>query len=933
MWRPTMSEGPLPDDEVLPERAEVDSVDAERALANVSAGLFGTAEARPQFGRFTLLEQVGAGAMGRVYSAFDPELDRKVAIKVLRAQLDESQQRARARMRREARALAKLTHPNVATVYEVGQVGERVFIAMEFVDGRPLDVWMESRAPWREVVSVFRDAGAGLAAAHAAGIVHRDFKPGNVMLGDDGRVVVLDFGLAAPDAITPTEETDGDDSMDSPLERLTATQAVVGTPAYMAPEQHRGESASANSDQFAFCVSLFEALYGTRPFAGRTRASVLTAIEAGEIVTQVPMGSGVSPRLRRVLARGLSARPDDRYPSMEALLADLDLRRVARRRAAIVGAIGGIAALSAAYGFGAQRTPAVAPVVCALPGTLRDELWDEPHRGRVEAAYAADAREHVRVMADSVLTDIDGWAEHWSQERAAACQATRVRGEQSEALLQVRLRCYDAAAIRLRSLADVLARSDDDRPSAPVLVPTLPALTLCKDTQWLERNSQLPAGQDGPARLVALEEAAAAAMLAYRAGRLGPARTMYEEVLQEAKALQHEPSEADALFGLARVDHAEGNLEEAEAGLTESMTKWLASGDEFRATEAALELMGYANTAGSDPAARKRWTKLAEGLLAKLGSPPELEARLEMRVASALENEGDSETALEHARRGLALYEELYGERHPSVAAALEHIGGLLQQLGRAEEGLPYVERSLAIEVDLWGPDHPRVAGSRDNLGIVYGSLGRAEDAAHQLETALSSLEAIYGSDSFELAVALTNLGEVRMMQDRPADTLALNERAGRLREKAYGPDHPELAYNLSNGAGALIRLERYAEAEVRLRRALAIRKASRGADHPLVGLVQFNLGAALAGKGDHPGATEALSDAERIWGAQLGEGHPNTAAARVNLGQAQVNAGQRKEGLAKMRAGVDGMVAALGAEHPDVAEARAQLAESEAAK
>ncbi len=933
MWRPAMSEGPLSDDEVLPERAEVDSVDAERALANVSAGLFGTAEARPQFGRFTLLEQVGAGAMGRVYSAFDPELDRKVAIKVLRAQLDESQQRARARMRREARALAKLTHPNVATVYEVGQVGERVFIAMEFVDGRPLDVWMESRAPWREVVSVFRDAGAGLAAAHAAGIVHRDFKPGNVMLGDDGRVVVLDFGLAAPDAITPTEETDGDDSMDSPLERLTATRAVVGTPAYMAPEQHRGESASANSDQFAFCVSLFEALYGTRPFAGRTRASVLSAIEGGEIVTQVPMGSGVSPRLRRVLARGLSARPDDRYPSMEALLADLDLRRVVQRRAGIIGAVGVLAALGGAYGFGAQRTPAMVPVQCDPAEMLRDELWDGPHRGRVKTAYAADAREHVRAMAESVLSEIDEWADHWSQERAAACQATRVRGEQSEALLQVRLRCYDAAAIRLRALADVLAESDDDRPSAPVLVPTLPALTLCKDTEWLERNSQLPAGQDGPARLVALEEAVAAAMLAYRAGRLGSARTMYAAAIKEAQALQHEPSEASALFGLARIDHAEGKIELAETGLMESMTKWLASGDEYRATEAALELMGYAETEGSNPAARKRWTKLAEGMVAKLGSPPELQGRLEMRLASSLEEEGDPQTALEHAKRGLAHYEGFYGDRDPSVAEAHEHVGGLLQQLGRAEDGLPHVERSLAIEIDLWGPEHPRVAASRDNLAIVYGSLGRAEDAAHQLETALTTLEAIYGSDSFELAGVLTNLGEARMMQDRPLDTLALNERAGRLREKAYGPDHGEVARNLSNGAAALIRLKRYAEAEAQLRRALKIQTASRGANHPIVGLVQFNLGAASAGKGDHAAAAEALSDAERIWGAALGEGHPNTAAARVNLGDAWVKAGERKKGLAKMRAGVDGMVEALGEEHPDVAEARAQLAESEAAK
>ncbi len=926
-----MSEDSRPDDDAVPEPAEVDSVDAARALAKVSAGLFGTADDGAQFGRFSLLEQVGAGAMGTVYAAFDPELDRKIAIKLLKGELDESQQRARARMRREARALAKLNHRNVASVYEVGQVDERVFIAMEFVDGQPLDAWMEERPPWREVVSVFRDAGAGLAAAHAAGIVHRDFKPGNVMLGTDGRVVVLDFGLAAPYASTPTEETD-DGSLSSPVERLTATRAVVGTPAYMAPEQHRGEQATTHSDQFAFCISLFEALYGTRPFAGRTRAAVLSAIEEGRIVTELPTGSRVASRLGRVLRRGLSARPEDRYPSMADLLAELDLRRVARRRAAIIGVLGGVVALGGAYGVGAQQTPAGTPVGCVEPETLRAELWDEPYRGRVADAYAADTRAHVRAMAEPVLSDVDRWAQRWSEERVAACRATRERGEQSESLLQLRLRCYDAAAIRLRVLADVLVESDADRATAPVLVPTLPGLAVCRDTEWLEDNSQLPAGVDGPARLSALEESAATARLEYFAGRLGPARAMYEAALAEAKAIRHEPSEAKALFGLARIDHAEGKLAQAEAGLTEAMTKWLASGDEFMAADAALELMSYASADGSDPAERRRWAKVAEGLITKIGSPPELQARLEMRLASSLEKEGDPETALEHARRGLSLYEGISGERHPNVADAHEHVGNLLQQLGRAEEGLPHVEKGLAIEIGLWGPKHPRVAGSRDNLGIVYGSLGRAEDAAHQLELALSCLEEIYGMDSPKLAVPLTNLGEARMMQDRPADTLALNERAGRLNEQTYGADHPEVAYNLNNGAGALIRLERYAEAESRLRRALSIRQSKLGADHPLVGEVHFNLGAAMSGQNDHAGAAKALSEAERIWSTQLGKGHPNTAAARVNLGEAQVAAGQREQGLATMRAGVDGLAAAFGAEHPDVAEAKAQLAAAEAA-
>ncbi|MCR9165363.1 MAG: tetratricopeptide repeat protein [bacterium] len=925
-----MSDDPSSDDARIPERAPVDSVDAARALAKVSANLLGAADSEAKFGRFTLLEQVGAGAMGTVYAALDPELDRRIAIKLLKSELDESQPRARARMRREARALAKLNHPNVASVYEVGQVDERAFIAMEFVDGRALDVWMEDRPPWREVVSVFCQAGRGLAAAHDAGSVHRDFKPGNVMLGADGRVVVLDFGLAAPYAATETQET-ADESLDSPIDRLTATRAVVGTPAYMAPEQHRGEQATTLSDQFAFCVSLFEALHGTRPFKGRTRASVLEAIEEGRIVTESPTGSRVAPRLNRVLRRGLSARPEDRFSSMHALLAELDLRRASRRRVAMVGVLGGSVALAIAYGVGAQHSPVDSPAECIDSELLRAELWDRPYRGQVQEAYAGDARPHVRAMADSVVDDIDGWAQRWSDARASACRATRERGEQSEALLQLRMRCYESAAVRLRVLATALTQSDDDRAGAPALVPTLPNLALCSDTEWLIDNPQLPAGEDGAARLALLEETLAKARLEYFAGRLDPARAMYEGALAEAKALQHEPSEAAALFGLARIDGAKGDRARAEARLTEAMTKWLASGDEFMAADAALELMEYASADRSDPAERRRWAKVAEGLITKIGSPPELEARLQMHLAAALEKEGDPQTALEHAERGLSLYEGISGERHPNVADAYQHVGNLLQQLGRAEEGLPLVEKGLAIEIDLWGEQHPRVAASRDNLGILYGSLGRAEEAAHQFETALASLEEIYGMDSPKLAVALSNLGEARMMQDRPADTLALNERAGRLNERAYGADHPEVAYNLNNGAGALIRLERYAEAETRLRRALSIRQSKLGNEHPLVGEVQFNLGAALSGQSDHQGAVEALSAAERIWKTALGERHPNTAAARVNLGEAQIAAGRRREGLATMRAGVDGLARALGADHPDVAEARAQLRAAEA--
>jgi serine/threonine protein kinase len=224
-----------------------------------------------QVGRYVLLDAVGSGGMGVVYAAYDPELDRKVAIKLLRFDRlgSEAGERDRLRLQREAQAIARLSHPNVVHVYDVGTFGDQVFVAMEFVAGRTLRQWAEEEPrPWREVVDRFALAGRGLAAAHAAGLIHRDFKPDNVLLGDDGRVRVVDFGLARPAGQQPAPEGERTPSGGTLAHPLTEWGVVVGTPAYMAPEQLRGEASDERSDQLSFCVSLYETLYGERPFPG-----------------------------------------------------------------------------------------------------------------------------------------------------------------------------------------------------------------------------------------------------------------------------------------------------------------------------------------------------------------------------------------------------------------------------------------------------------------------------------------------------------------------------------------------------------------------------------------------------------------------------------------------------------------------------------------
>jgi serine/threonine protein kinase len=292
-----------------------------------------TSEAQPigrgsKLGRFTVVGELGAGGMGVVFAAHDTQLDRQVALKVMRvASVDEQD---RVRMLREGQAMARVTHPNVITVFEVGTEDGLVFLAQELLDGGTLGKWLEIEHPREAVIAKFIAAGRGLAAAHAVGLVHRDFKPENVLLGKDGRVRVADFGLArdAGSAIehatmeTPRGGSAADHDSGVLHAKLTRTGIVMGTPMFMAPEQHEGRPADARSDQFAFCVALYEALYGDWPFAGKTSVALADNVING-VMKPIPSGADVPARLRKILLRGLATRPEDRYPTMEALLADL----------------------------------------------------------------------------------------------------------------------------------------------------------------------------------------------------------------------------------------------------------------------------------------------------------------------------------------------------------------------------------------------------------------------------------------------------------------------------------------------------------------------------------------------------------------------------------------------------------------------------------
>ncbi len=281
--------------ELLGAPPDVDPVERAHILASAATRLLGDAPAT--IDRFEIRARLGGGAKGVVFAAWDPRLEREVAIKLLRAGAGGPE-----RLLAEARAQARLADPNVVVVHEVGELEDRVLLVMERIRGRTLRAWLDERErSWREIVATFAAAGRGLAAAHRAGLVHRDFKPANVLVSDDvePRVLVGDFGLALADA--------------------TQHEPGVGTPSYMAPEQHAGDAVGAAADQFAFCVALYGALWRRRPFAGGTAEELARDKAEGRIIAP-PRGSNVPSWLRDAVLRGLSPDPAERWPTMDALV-------------------------------------------------------------------------------------------------------------------------------------------------------------------------------------------------------------------------------------------------------------------------------------------------------------------------------------------------------------------------------------------------------------------------------------------------------------------------------------------------------------------------------------------------------------------------------------------------------------------------------------
>lgn len=538
-----------------------------RMRSSIRANLFAAPTEPVRLGRFVILERVGQGGMGIVYRAYDPKLDRRVALKLLRSTFGGISEQAKQRLLREARALARLSHPNVVPIHDVGLLDEQVFIVMGFVEGETLGQWTAAgNRSWRDIVEAYVQAARGLAAAHDVSLVHRDFKPDNVLVSDDGRIQVLDFGLARGRELDNDEPADAraqqsfDDAYAPVRDSLTATGAVVGTPAYMSPEQYTNQPVEAASDQFSFCISLYEALYGQRPFVGQDAEELEQAIVSGEI--SPPSGKPAVPKwLLPIIQRGLQRDPNDRYPSMNALIAALSTDPARTRRRWLVAL-----ALAASVGLSAYafaRNTDTERAVCQGAEHALARTWNPDKRATIARALSETEQRYAAIAGPRIVASVDAYADAWVTMHERACWAHH-RGEQSGDLLDKRMTCLDSRLVALDSALSIVAETrETSLDSAVDVISGLPAISYCADRQALAAAVPLPQDPDKADRVRALFDRLVRVEALEKAGRYAEARESLRDLATAAEAIGYHPLTAQIALVNGRIIIASGKREDA----------------------------------------------------------------------------------------------------------------------------------------------------------------------------------------------------------------------------------------------------------------------------------------------------------------------------------------------------------------------------------
>ncbi len=790
--------------------------------------------------RYIIAELIGRGGMGVVYKAFDPELNRTVALKLLlieRSSNDSSldYSRHQSRLLREAQALAQLSHPNVVTVYDVGTHGPAVFMALEFVEGQTFADYLDDGSHSRgEILAILAAAGRGLVAAHQIGIIHRDFKPANILIGKDGRVRVIDFGLArgtgAEGPERPAAESDktaekiaGADGqvIDEKLPAtvrlseqvelstrrlsgsllsaaLTQWGAIVGTPHYMAAEQHLGQAVDEKSDQFSFCVVLFEALYGARPFPGQSRQELRKSIIQRDI--RRPDQVEVPAWLDRIADRGMLVDPVERYPSMDALLNDLEndpaIARARRRGTQLRWLLVGLVVLFAGLAtYGIWYGTNQGARLCRGGAEKLVGVWDHSLKTKARKAFSKTARPYAQDTFERVAKVLDRYTEQWVIMRREACEATHVRGEQSGELLDLRMQCLRRRLSETRALTTLFATKPDAElvDNAVQASMGLIPLSQCADERALLAEVPPPEKPGERKQVAEIRNLLNQAEALGDTGRIQDGLLLIREALVATEKIDYKPIKAEAWYLKGSLLEGMGKYPAAEQSLWQSVKTADASGDDKQRAMALNDLIyvvGY-HRAQFDQA--KKIIERAGLVVERIKNEGEIKAIWLSNTGVVYDSNGEYDLALEHHQKALAIREKAQGPNHPDVAASCNNIGIVYLAKAEYDRAIEHHQRALVIWENLLGPEHPNVAACHNNMGIAFYQKGENDRAHQHHERALHIFEKVLGPDHPTAAYPLNNIGLVLLMEGKLHRSLRHFERALTIWEKSLGPKHPLL--------------------------------------------------------------------------------------------------------------------------------------------
>ena len=810
------------------------------ALARVRRELLDRPVEVTHVGRFALLEHLGTGGFGTVYAAYDPVLDRKVALKLLRTDAHDHA------LLEEARALAKLSHPNVVTVHEVVELDDRIVLVMGLVNGARIAAWAQDRSA-ADIVSAFVAAGRGLAAAHARGLVHRDVKPQNILVGDDGIARIADFGLAR---LAPAElDTESDETPSH------TRSHGAGTPKYWAPEIRAKQPATRASDQYAFCLSLQELL--------------------GD--------AAVPRRVQRALARGLARDPSERWPSMDALLEVLERRPLSRRRLALVGAVV-LAAAGAPWGMQAfsrhraeQRCHADAAAI------------DDADADAIRSAFASTGLHYAEETWARVQTRLDAYPPAWRSAYEHACKVGRVDGHRSENAYAQTVSCFEERKQAFASLVEVLAHADAEvvRHAVPAAF-DLPDVAQCDDEAWLQRHP-LPADPQLAEEVlqvrVDLQRAAWARITR------DPDAALSSVLALRERAVAWEPALAEVELELGVVRSDRGELEEAEAALLSAYRRAGAAGVDHVAADAALALASLTASELAQPEQALIWTESAEMLLDRLDDRGRRRGKLADARASAHRRKGELEEARAFAERALAAYETAPDATDVALARALGSMAVMHVDAGELDRAAELMRESIEIKERVLGPNHPSVNDTLLNLGALELLRGSHTLALRHHERALANALP-FGDRHPTVLGILANIAMIHLRLGDHDRALGMAREVADARADVLGAAHPDTITALNNVAAVYVESGRFVEAEA-LFVDLLDRQRGLASPAPIeVARTLHNLAAVAVELGEPQRARDRFVEADALLRRELAEDHPEVLRTRAGLAVAELDLG-----------------------------------------